>query len=137
MPSKSNRVDKFFDLLFELEQDDLAEARSVMEEEGLDPDAEISHSLAMIRRLQGRAELNLAKQRTIDQQERARAIKEKLQQTMDRLPNPLEYLANLMAKRKQGALQVNFRKLGAISNADAIDMIDDVELLSIFEDLDD
>lgn len=137
LPTQTNRVSLLFDAFIESATHDPVEARTIMQEEGLDPDSEVQSSLALIRKLQGRAELAIAKQRTVNRHERAKSIRNKLRQTLATVSDPLTYLADLLTQRGQDAMQLHFRKLENVSADDALDMIDETELLSIFEDLDD
>ena len=55
---------------------------------------------------------------------------------LETIAEPAIYLADLLAKRGETALQANFRKAKNLSNQELLDMIDEVELLYIFDELD-
>lgn len=128
-----NRVDRLFNAFTEQTLSDPAEARARMEAQGRDPDAVVRHGMALINRLKGRAELVIAKQQTIQRYKRA---KQQLLKRLETIAEPAVYLADLLARRGQTALQANFRKAKNLSNQELLDMIDEVELLYIFDELD-
>lgn len=131
--TNSNRVDCLFDALTEQTLFDPAEARARMIEQSRDPDALVRHGMALINRLKSRAELVTAKQQTFQRYIRA---KQQLLQRLESITDPVTYLANLLTQRDQKALQANFRKVKGLSNEELLDMIDEVELLYIFDELD-
>lgn len=128
-----NRLDKLFDALTEQTLSKPAEARAQMIERGHDPDAIVSHGMALIERLKGRAELVIAKQKTFQRYEQA---KRKILKRLESISDPITYLADLLAQRGETALQTNFRNAKGMSNEDLLDMINEVELLYIFDKLD-
>lgn len=127
-----NRVDRLFDAFTEQTLADPTEARARIEEQGRDPDQIIRHGMALIGRLKGRAELVIARQKTVERYERA---KKQVLQRLETIADPATYLANLLARRGETALQANFRKAKNLSNQELLDMIDEVELLYIFDEL--
>ncbi len=127
-----NRVDRLFDAFTEQTLSDPTEARARIEEQGRDPDAVVRHGMALIKRLRGRAELVIAKEQTFQRYERA---KQQILQRLERIADPAKYLADLLAQRGETALQANFRKAKDLSNQELLDMIDEVELLYIFDEL--
>jgi hypothetical protein len=131
-PQNINRVDHLFDALAEQSLSDPAEARAHMIEQGRDPDKVVKNGMALINRLKGKAQLAIAKQETIQRFELA---KQKILQRLEAIDDPITYLTNLLSQRGQTALQANFRNVKSLSNAELLDMINEVELLYIFEEL--
>jgi membrane-bound lytic murein transglycosylase MltF len=127
-----NRVDHLFDAFAEQTLADPVEARARMQEQGRDPDEVVRHGMALVSRLKGRAELAIARQKTRERYERA---KQQVLQRLETIANPAQYLTDLLARRGETALQVNFRKAESLSNEELLDMIDEVELLYIFDEL--
>jgi hypothetical protein len=124
-----NRMDHLFNTLAEQSLSDPAEARARMIEQGHDPDKVVKHGMALINRLKGKAQLAIAKQETI---QRFEVAKQKILQRLESIDDPISYLTNLLSQRGQTALQANFRNIKSLSNAELLDMINEVELLYIF-----
>lgn len=121
-----------FDALSEQTFSDPAEARARLEAKGHDTDAIVSHGMTLVERLKGRAEFAIAKQRTIQRYQRA---KQRILERLNTIDDPVAYLTNLLAQRGQTALQVNFRNVNGLSHEELLNMIDEVELLYIFDEL--
>lgn len=130
--TKHNRVDRLFDAFSEQTFSDPVEARARVVAKGHDPDAITKHGMGLVERLKGRAELLIAKQQTIQRYQRA---KQQLLERLNSIDDPVAYLLDLLSKRGQTALQVNFRNVNSLSNEELLDMIDEVELLYIFGEL--
>jgi hypothetical protein len=127
-----NRVDNLFNAFAEQSLSDSIDARARMKEQGQDPDAFVKHGISLINRLKRRAELVIAKEETVQRYESA---KQQLLQRLETIPDPVAYLTNLLNQHGQTALQANFRNVKGLSNEELLDMIDEVELLYIFDEL--
>lgn len=129
-----NRVDCLFDALTEQFLSDPNQARINLIEQGKDPDAIVAHGLALINKLKGRADLEISIQKT---KQRYELAKQMVLKKLETISNPKEYLTNLLVTYGKSNLQVNFRNInGNLSNEELLDMIDEVELLHIFGELD-
>ncbi|MBU1822074.1 MAG: hypothetical protein KKG00_11270 [Bacteroidetes bacterium] len=128
----TNRVELLFEAFNEQTLADPAEARAHLVEEGKNPQVIVQHGMALVNRLKAQAELAIAKQKTYQRYQHA---KQQVIKQIKTISNPIEYLTSLLAQRGQTTLQANFRKAKSLSPEELIDMIDEVELLYIFDEL--
>jgi len=81
----------------------------------------------------------IGKQKRILARKRLETMKGKLSQVVlsksEIIPNAKEYLLNLLTGENKAALQANFRNLGDISDNEAINILNESQLLEIYSKL--
>lgn len=125
------RIGRLFDQLAEAVLDDKEEAREVLEEAGKSPEEVRRRGREFIRRMSGQAELARAKQKKSRLEQLRDEVKDYLHREVE---NAKEALAEVMAGISGESPEFHFRKIEDLSEEDALEMLDEAELLRILEE---
>lgn len=103
------------------------EAQNILRKAGLNPDEEVKKGLEYIKALQGKVRLRLAdnKRRQVLLQAKSKLVE--LRQVF--IGDPKERLATILAESGS----VAFRKVESLTDEDALEMLEETELLKIIE----
>ena len=125
------RIGRLFDQLAEAVLDDKEEAREVLEEAGKSPEEVRRRGRKFIRKVSGQAELARAKQKKSRLEQLRDEVKDYLHREVE---NAKEALAEVMADISGESPEFHFRKIEDLSEEDALEMLDEAELLRILEE---
>ena len=130
--NKKTELQNLINFLIEDEVKDIKAIREDLQNAGINPDKLISEGEELINSLIG-------KQKRILARKRLETMKGKLSQVVlsksEIIPNAKEYLLNLLTGENKAALQANFRNLGDISDNEAINILNESQLLEIYSKL--
>jgi len=119
----SNIIDAFDEASYE----SIEEAKSIIREAGLDPDKELEKGMQLIKVLQGRARLRIAEEKSKEIIQIAKRKLADFKQTFT--GDPKEKLAEFLAESGS----VAFRKIDSLVEEDALEMLNETELLKLIE----
>jgi|ERR1035437_10141091 hypothetical protein len=130
--NKKTELQNLINFLIEDEVKDIKAIREDLQNAGINPDKLIYEGKELISSLIG-------KQKRILASERLEKMKEKLSRVVlsksEIIQNAKEYLLNLLTGENKAALQANFRNLGDISDKEAINILNESQLLEIYSKL--
>jgi len=132
--NRRERIGRLFDQLAEAVLHDKEEAREVLEEAGKSPEEVRRRGREFIRRVSGQAKLARAKQKKSKLERLRDEVKDYLRREVEKPAK--EALAEVMAGISGETPEFHFRKIEDLSEEDALEMLDEVELLRILEERD-
>lgn len=132
--NRRERIGRLFDQLAEAVLHDKEEAREVLEDAGKSPEEVRRHGREFIRRVSGQAELAQAKKKKSKLERLRDEVKDYLRREVEKPAK--EALAEVMAGMSGETPEVHFRKIEDLSEEDALEMLDEVELLRVLEERD-
>jgi hypothetical protein len=131
--NRRERIGRLFDRLAEAVLHDKEEAREVLEEAGKSPEEVRRRGREFIRRVSGQAELAQAEKKKSKLERLRDEVKDYLDQEVE---NAREALAEVMAGISGESPEFYFRKIEDLSEEDALEMLNEAELLRILEERD-
>lgn len=105
------------------------EAKNILREAGLNPDEEVKRGLEHIKILQGKARLILAENKRKQILLKAKDKLAELKHTF--VGDPKEMLATILAEN--GNIAIAFRKIESLTAEDALEMLNEIELLKAID----
>jgi hypothetical protein len=126
-----DQISRLFDELAEAVLHNKEEAREVLEQAGKSPEEVRERGRAFIRKVSGKAELARAEQKKSKVKELRDKVQEYIHQQVEKPAK--QALAEIMAGISEESPQFHFRKIEDLSEEDALEMLDEVELLRILE----
>ncbi|WP_259069481.1 hypothetical protein [Salinibacter ruber] len=131
--NRRERIGRLFDQLAEAVLHDKEEAREVLEDAGKSPEEVRRRGREFIGRVSGQAKLAEAKQK----KSRLERLRDEVKDYLDHeVENAKEALAEAMAGISGETPEFHFRKIEDLSEEDALEMLDEVELLRVLEERD-
>ncbi len=131
MEEKNNNIiSTYFDNLANLIENDNELAEVVLSDEAIDMAQEKHKTTMLINRLETKLKAKIRK-------EKYQKALSKLKRLKDGLKNkPAEYIDQYLNKPENLALRPLFNKLGKLSESDIQSMVDDAQLLDLFDKID-
>lgn len=128
-----NSIGRLFDELADSVLENKDEAREVLEEAGKDPEEVRARGREFIEKMKGKARLARAEAK----KEKLGRMRERLHRKLDRQAqgNPKELLARAMAEGSEHGVQFHFRNIEDLSDEDALEMLDEIQLIHLWEKL--
>jgi polyhydroxyalkanoate synthesis regulator phasin len=126
-----DQISRLFDELAEAALHNKEEAREVLEQAGKSPEEVRKRGRAFIQRVSGKVNLARAEQKKSKVDELRNQVQEYIQQQVEKPAR--QALAEIMAGMSGESPQFHFRKIEDLSEEDALEMLDEVELLRILE----
>lgn len=130
--NRRERIGRLFDQLAEAVLDDKEEAKEVLEEVGKSPEEVRRRGREFIRRVSGQAKLAQAREKKSRLEQVRDEVMAYLHQEVEKPVK--EALAEVMAGISGESPEFHFRKIKDLSEKDALDMLDEAELLRILEE---
>lgn len=122
---KDSHFERLFEQLAEGALQSREEAEEILQERGRDPKEVAREGMAFVRKMQGKARLQLAQKEKEDIDKMRDQLASSLKVSHE---NPKEVLAGIMAEQDPGDFEFHFRKIESLDERDAIDMLNDIQL---------
>lgn len=133
MQEQSGLRDLFAEMADKLLEDE--ETRDAfLAETGHDPGEVQEEGRAFLRKVQGQARRRIARRETASLEELKQKARAKLEELYE---HPKNALKELLAAQRPDLAGAHFRKLEDVSEEDAIDMLEEMEVLKLLEQLED
>jgi hypothetical protein len=130
-----SRNDRWLRFLADAMCDDPKQLDRLLKADGVNVSASIRKNVAFVEKLQKKTRLRAASAERLESESMLASLREQVRRQMASVSDPLAALKTLFASDPELAIQ--FRKLDTITAEDALQMLEEEQLLKMLEDLDD